>query len=68
RPVTAHTFFFQLCRTVEDETLWACLAVLAWQHNQLAVAEEAFALIHQYYQVCYIQHLRSTIPEKLPVN
>ncbi|XP_023937442.2 intraflagellar transport protein 80 homolog [Bicyclus anynana] len=55
----------QLCRTVEDETLWACLAVLSWQHNQLAVAEEAFALIHQYYQVCYIQHLRSTIPEKL---
>ncbi|CAH0726155.1 unnamed protein product, partial [Brenthis ino] len=48
----------QLCRTVEDETLWACLAVLAWQYNQLAVAEEAFALIHQYYQVCYIQHLR----------
>nr|XP_026488740.1 intraflagellar transport protein 80 homolog [Vanessa tameamea] len=55
----------QLCRTVEDETLWACLAVLAWQYNQLAVAEEAFALIHQYYQVCYIQHLRSSIPEKL---
>ncbi|CAG9566558.1 unnamed protein product [Danaus chrysippus] len=55
----------QLCRTVEDETLWACLAVLAWQHNQLAIAEEAFALIHHYYQVCYIQHLRSTIPEKL---
>ncbi|XP_034840469.1 intraflagellar transport protein 80 homolog [Maniola hyperantus] len=57
-----------LCRTVEDETLWACLAVLAWQHNQLAVAEEAFALIRQYYQVCYIQHLRSSIPEKLSTN
>ncbi|KAF9804241.1 hypothetical protein SFRURICE_020669 [Spodoptera frugiperda] len=48
----------QLCRTVEDETLWACLAVLAWQHHQLPVAEEAFALIRQYHQVCYIQHLR----------
>ncbi|KAF9413201.1 hypothetical protein HW555_008481 [Spodoptera exigua] len=58
----------QLCRTVEDETLWACLAVLAWQHNQLAVAEEAFALIRQYHQVCYIQHLRSNIPEKLAAN
>lgn len=48
----------QLCRTVEDETLWACLAVLAWQHRQLAVAEEAFALIRQYHQVSYIQYLR----------
>ncbi|XP_050670516.1 intraflagellar transport protein 80 homolog isoform X2 [Leptidea sinapis] len=55
----------QLCRTVEDETLWACLGVLAWQHNQLAAAEEAFAVIRQYHQVCYIQHLRNTIPEKL---
>ncbi|CAK1544237.1 unnamed protein product [Leptosia nina] len=58
----------QLCRTVEDEALWACLAVLAWQHNQLAIAEEAFALIHQYHQVFYIQHLRKTIPEKLSTN
>ncbi|KAI8440284.1 hypothetical protein MSG28_001640, partial [Choristoneura fumiferana] len=49
----------QLCRTVEDDTLWACLAVLAWQHHQLVVAEEAFALIKQYHQVSYIQHLRS---------
>ncbi|KAG7311155.1 hypothetical protein JYU34_002142 [Plutella xylostella] len=54
----------QLCRTVEDETLWACLAVLSWQHHQLAVAEEAFTLIRQYHQVCYIQHLRSSTPEK----
>ncbi|XP_059058155.1 intraflagellar transport protein 80 homolog isoform X1 [Achroia grisella] len=58
----------QLCRTVEDETLWACLAVLAWQQHQLAVAEEAFALIHQYQQVCYIQHLRNSIPEKLSAS
>ncbi|KAG6457329.1 hypothetical protein O3G_MSEX010242 [Manduca sexta] len=58
----------QLCRTVEDETLWACLAVLAWQYNQLEVAEEAFALIHQYHQVCYIQHLRSNVPERLTMN
>lgn len=50
--------YFQLCRTVEDETLWACLAVLAWNSRQLEVAEEAFALIHQYHQVVYIQHLR----------
>ncbi|XP_041968776.1 intraflagellar transport protein 80 homolog isoform X2 [Aricia agestis] len=56
----------QLCRTVEDETLWACLAILAWQYNQLQVAEEAFCSIRQYYQVSYIQHLRSSIPEKLP--
>ncbi|RVE48513.1 hypothetical protein evm_006824 [Chilo suppressalis] len=55
----------QLCRTVEDETLWACLAVLSWQQRQLEVAEEAFALINQYHQVCYIQHLRNNIPEKL---
>ncbi|XP_026314438.1 intraflagellar transport protein 80 homolog [Hyposmocoma kahamanoa] len=55
----------QLCRTVEDETLWACLAVLAWHHRQLAVAEEAFALIHQYHQVSYIQYLRNAIPERL---
>lgn len=52
---------FQLCRTVEDETLWACLAVLAWQNHQLAVAEEAFALIHQYHQVCYIQQLMVSV-------
>ncbi|XP_045512277.1 intraflagellar transport protein 80 homolog isoform X1 [Pieris brassicae] len=58
----------QLCRTVEDETLWACLAVLAWQYNQLPVAEEAFALIHQYHQVYYIQHLRNAIPEKLTTS
>ncbi|XP_028034172.1 intraflagellar transport protein 80 homolog [Bombyx mandarina] len=58
----------QLCRTVEDETLWACLAVLAWQHHQLPVAEEAFALIRQYHQVCYIQHLRSNVPEKLSAS
>ncbi|XP_063617352.1 intraflagellar transport protein 80 homolog [Cydia splendana] len=58
----------QLCRTVEDDTLWACLAVLAWQHHQLSVAEEAFSLIRQYHQVCYIQHLRNTIPERLTSN
>ncbi|XP_063359007.1 intraflagellar transport protein 80 homolog [Cydia amplana] len=58
----------QLCRTVEDDTLWACLAVLAWQHHQLSVAEEAFSLIKQYHQVCYIQHLRNTIPERLTSN
>ncbi|XP_047987733.1 intraflagellar transport protein 80 homolog [Leguminivora glycinivorella] len=58
----------QLCRTVEDDTLWACLAVLAWQHHQLSVAEEAFSLIRQYHQVCYIQHLRNTIPERLASN
>ncbi|XP_073942195.1 intraflagellar transport protein 80 homolog isoform X1 [Choristoneura fumiferana] len=55
----------QLCRTVEDDTLWACLAVLAWQHHQLVVAEEAFALIKQYHQVSYIQHLRNSTPERL---
>ncbi|CAG9784086.1 unnamed protein product [Diatraea saccharalis] len=63
-----YSIFLQLCRTVEDETLWACLAVLAWQQRQLEVAEEAFALIHQYHQVCYIQHLRNNIPEKITKN
>lgn len=68
--VAAHLWqtALQLCRTVEDETLWACLAVTAWQNHQLAVAEEAFGLIHQYHQVSYIQHIRALTPEKLLQN
>lgn len=53
-----NTICLQLCRNVENDTLWACLAVLSWQNHQFEVAEEAFARINLFYQASYIRHVR----------
>lgn len=49
-----------LCRTIDETTLWACLAVMATQSasDALDIAEEAYAAINQYDKVLYIQHLK----------
>ncbi|XP_077295426.1 intraflagellar transport protein Oseg5 [Arctopsyche grandis] len=49
----------KLCRIIKDDTLWACLAALSWESKELAVAEEAFAIIKQPHQVEYIQQLKN---------
>lgn len=49
-----------LCRTINEVALWACLAILATQSNAdtLDIAEESYAAINQYDKVFYIQHLK----------
>lgn len=49
-----------LCRTVNDETVWACLAVLATQLNSetLDIAEEAYANINHHEKVLYLQYIK----------
>ncbi|GLV42372.1 Outer segment 5 [Carabus blaptoides fortunei] len=49
-----------LCRMVQDTTLWACLAVLATlaKMDALDTAEEAYAAINQPDKVTYIQHIK----------
>ncbi|XP_074029893.1 intraflagellar transport protein Oseg5 isoform X1 [Leptinotarsa decemlineata] len=50
-----------LCRTTNDETAWACLAVLATQSNSetIDVAEEAYANINHHEKVFFLQHIKS---------
>ncbi|RZC39328.1 intraflagellar transport protein 80 -like [Asbolus verrucosus] len=54
-----------LCRSTNEQTLWACLAVLAIQSSAdvIDIAEEAFANINHYDKVFYIQHIK-TLPTK----
>ncbi|XP_076269721.1 intraflagellar transport protein Oseg5 [Rhynchophorus ferrugineus] len=54
-----------LCRSVNNDMVWACLAVLATQSNSetIDIAEEAFANINNYEKVFYIQHIK-TLPSK----
>lgn len=49
-----------LCRTVNDETVWACLAVLATQSNTetLDIAEESYGNINHYEKVLYLQYTK----------
>lgn len=49
-----------MCRTTNEPTLWACLAILATQSNAdtLDIAEESYAAIDQYDKVFYIQYLK----------
>ncbi|XP_057652979.1 intraflagellar transport protein 80 homolog [Diorhabda carinulata] len=49
-----------LCRTTNDETTWACLAVLAVQSNSntIDIAEEAFACINHYDKVLFLQYIK----------
>lgn len=52
-----------LCRTIDDQMLWACFAVLSTQSNNtdvLDMAEEAFAEIEQYDKVFYIQEIKQS--------
>lgn len=53
-----------LCRTVNEETVWACLAVLATQHNSetLDIAEEAYANINHHEKVLYLQYIKVNVP------
>ncbi|KAL1513318.1 hypothetical protein ABEB36_002740 [Hypothenemus hampei] len=50
-----------LCRSVNSDMTWACLAVLASQSNieTIDIAEEAFANIENYEKVYYIQYIKS---------
>lgn len=52
-----------LCRSMNNTTLWACLAVLSTQCNQtndsISIAEEAFANINHYEKVYYIKYIRN---------
>ncbi|XP_050301884.1 intraflagellar transport protein 80 homolog [Anthonomus grandis grandis] len=50
-----------LCRSVNSDMAWACLAVLATQSNSetVDIAEEAFANINHYEKVFYIQFIKS---------
>lgn len=54
-----------LCRSMSNSTLWACLAVHATQINNdtIDIAEEAFAHVNHYDKVFFIQHLK-TLPLK----
>ncbi|KAL3274989.1 hypothetical protein HHI36_019763 [Cryptolaemus montrouzieri] len=55
-----------LCRSMNNTTLWACLAVLSTQNDNdtIDIAEEAFAQINHYDKVYYIQHIK-TLPTKV---
>ncbi|CAH1117583.1 unnamed protein product [Phaedon cochleariae] len=55
-----------LCRTTNNETVWACLAVLAIQSNSdtIDIAEEAFANINHHEKVFFLQHIK-TLPNKV---
>ncbi|CAH1115731.1 unnamed protein product [Psylliodes chrysocephalus] len=54
-----------MCRTANNETSWACLAVLATQSNSFTmdIAEEAFANINQYDKVFFLEHIKN-LPSK----
>ncbi|XP_028134909.1 intraflagellar transport protein 80 homolog isoform X1 [Diabrotica virgifera virgifera] len=49
-----------LCRSTNNETTWACLAILAVQSssNTIDIAEEAFANINHYDKVYFLQHIK----------
>ncbi|XP_019878422.2 intraflagellar transport protein 80 homolog [Aethina tumida] len=54
-----------LCRTTNDTSLWACLAVLSTQTNAdvMDIAEEAYSNINFFDKVFYIQYIK-TLPSK----
>ncbi|KAG5865620.1 hypothetical protein JTB14_010370 [Gonioctena quinquepunctata] len=54
-----------LCRTTNNETSWACLAVLATQSNtdSIDIAEEAYANINHHEKVFFLQYIK-TLPTK----
>ncbi|KAL0273596.1 UNVERIFIED_CONTAM: hypothetical protein PYX00_006229 [Menopon gallinae] len=49
----------RLCRFVNDETLWACLACMACYSKELFTAEEAYAAINELDKVSYLQYIKS---------
>ncbi|XP_014282320.1 intraflagellar transport protein 80 homolog isoform X1 [Halyomorpha halys] len=48
----------RLCRMVQDEALWSCLAIMATQAKDIETAETAYAAINFYDKVLYIQHIK----------
>ncbi|XP_044766624.1 intraflagellar transport protein 80 homolog [Coccinella septempunctata] len=52
-----------LCRSMNNTTLWACLAVLSTQSSQsnetINIAEEAYANINHYEKVYYIKYMKN---------
>jgi hypothetical protein len=48
----------RLCRFVKDSTLWACLAALSTDGNELNTAEEAFAAIEAIDKLQFVSHIK----------
>ncbi|KAK6619099.1 hypothetical protein RUM44_003481 [Polyplax serrata] len=48
----------RICRFVNDEMLWACLACMSCHLKNLETAEEAYAAINEFDKVAYIQHIK----------
>jgi len=48
----------RLCRFVKDQTLWACLAAMAVDSNELNTAEVAFAAIEEVDKLQFIAHMK----------
>lgn len=54
------THALDLCRTVNNESAWACLAVMATQSNSetLDIAVEAYGNISHYEKLLYLQYIK----------
>lgn len=48
----------QICRTVQHPVLWATLAAIASQHNEIEISEEAFSAAIQVDKVNYLQYIK----------
>lgn len=53
-----------LCRIVQNELLWTCLAIGASEKNEISAAEEAYSAIERYEEVEYIQRLENQVVGK----
>lgn len=58
RNIVVEKYFFKKLNVSKDDTLWACLAVMATQAKDLETSEAAFAAINQYDKVLYLQHIK----------
>eukprot|EP01119_Soliformovum_irregulare_P002458 TRINITY_DN12704_c0_g1_i1.p1 TRINITY_DN12704_c0_g1~~TRINITY_DN12704_c0_g1_i1.p1 ORF type:complete len:529 (-),score=125.67 TRINITY_DN12704_c0_g1_i1:3-1562(-) len=52
----------RLCRFVKDHTLWACLAAMAVDSNDLNTAEVAFAAVEEVDKLQFIARITEKIP------
>lgn len=54
----------RICRMLNDDILWGCLAAIALSQRQLDVARNALAKIHQVAKVEYIDYIKSIPSEE----